>query len=77
VADVMGLRFSGLFAWFLWRTYYLMRIPQLEKRVRVVLDWTLDLFFTRDLVQLAVTRERRLATRTPASAAALAQKSLK
>ncbi|HEX8184514.1 MAG TPA: FAD-dependent oxidoreductase, partial [Blastocatellia bacterium] len=60
VADVMGYRFSGLFAWFLWRTYYLMRIPQLEKRVRVMLDWTLDLFFTRDLVQLAVTRERRL-----------------
>ena len=60
VADVMGLRFSGYFAWFLWRTYYLMRIPQLEKRLRVVLDWTLDLFFERDLVQLAVSRERRL-----------------
>jgi NADH:ubiquinone reductase (H+-translocating) len=60
VADVMGYRFSGLFAWFLWRTYYLNRIPQLEKRVRVVLDWSLDLFFRRDLVQLAVTRERRL-----------------
>jgi NADH:ubiquinone reductase (H+-translocating) len=59
VADVMGYRFSGWFAWFLWRTYYLMRIPQLEKRVRVMLDWTLDLFFTRDLVQLAVSRERR------------------
>jgi NADH dehydrogenase len=60
VADVMGLRFSGYFAWFLWRTYYLMRIPQLEKRLRVVLDWTLDLFFKRDLVQLAVSREHHL-----------------
>jgi NADH:ubiquinone reductase (H+-translocating) len=60
VADVMGYLFSGLFAWFLWRTYYLMRIPQLEKKIRVMLDWTLDLFFTRDIVQLAVTRERRL-----------------
>ena len=60
VADVMGLRFSGYVAWFLWRTYYLMRIPQLEKRLRVVLDWTLDLFFSRDLVQLAVSRERQL-----------------
>lgn len=59
VADVMGYRFSGWIAWFLWRTYYLMRIPQLEKRVRVMMDWTLDLFFTRDLVQLAVSRERR------------------
>ncbi|HEX8089940.1 MAG TPA: NAD(P)/FAD-dependent oxidoreductase [Blastocatellia bacterium] len=64
VADVMGHRFSGLFAWFLWRTYYLNRIPQLEKKVRVVLDWTLDLFFSRDLVQLAVTRDRRLVSET-------------
>jgi NADH dehydrogenase len=62
VADVMGHQFSGLLAWFLWRTYYLMRIPQLEKKVRVVLDWTLDLFFSRDLVQLAVRREKSDAT---------------
>ena len=60
VADVMGLRFEGFIAWFLWRTYYLMRIPQLEKRLRVVLDWTLDLFFKRDLVKLAVTRDNEL-----------------
>lgn len=57
IADVMGHRFSGFFAWFLWRTYYLMQIPQREKRLRVMLDWTLDLFFERDLVQLAVTRQ--------------------
>jgi NADH dehydrogenase len=63
VADVMGLRFSGFVAWFLWRSYYLMRIPQLEKRLRVVMDWTLDLFFERDLVQLPVSRERRLVSR--------------
>jgi NADH dehydrogenase len=68
VADVMGLRFSGFIAWFLWRTYYLMRVPQLEKRLRVVLDWTLDLFFTRDLVQLAVSRERRLVARVTQAA---------
>ncbi len=60
VADIMGHLFSGIIAWFLWRTYYLMQVPQLEKRIRVVLDWTLDLFFERDLVQLAVSRERRL-----------------
>jgi NADH:quinone reductase (non-electrogenic) len=65
VADVMGYRFEGFVAWFMWRTYYLVRIPLLEKRIRVVLDWTLDLFFSRDLVQLAVTRERRLAAQPP------------
>ncbi|HTG15812.1 MAG TPA: NAD(P)/FAD-dependent oxidoreductase [Blastocatellia bacterium] len=69
VADVMGLRFSGFVAWFLWRTYYLMRIPQLEKRLRVMMDWTLDLFFERDLVQLAVTRDRDKAARIVSSKA--------
>jgi NADH dehydrogenase len=60
VADLMGYQFSGFTAWFLWRTYYLMRAPLLEKRLRVMMDWTLDLFFKRDIVQLAVSRERRL-----------------
>jgi NADH dehydrogenase len=60
VADLMGYQFSGFTAWFLWRTYYLMRVPLLEKRLRVMMDWTLDLFFKRDIVQLAVSRERRL-----------------
>jgi len=60
VADVMGHQFSGFIAWFLWRSYYLMRVPLFEKRLRVMLDWTLDLFFKRDIVQLAVSRERKL-----------------
>ena len=60
VADVMGYQFSGFAAWFLWRSYYLMRVPLLEKRLRVMMDWTLDLFFKRDIVQLAVSRERKL-----------------
>jgi NADH dehydrogenase len=67
VADVMGYRFSGFAAWFMWRTYYLMRIPQWEKRVRVALDWTLDLFFARDLVQLPVSREHRLVAESQSS----------
>jgi hypothetical protein len=41
-----------------------MRVPLLEKRLRVMMDWTLDLFFKRDIVQLAVSRERRLVSRT-------------
>jgi NADH dehydrogenase len=62
IADIMGFLFEGFIAWFLWRTYYLNQIPQFEKRLRVMLDWTLDLFFKRDLVQLAVTRNRELST---------------
>ena len=50
VAQVRGWKFSGFFAWFLWRTVYLSRLPGLEKKVRVALDWGIDLFFPRDIV---------------------------
>lgn len=49
-AEVMGQRFSGLLAWLMWRSIYLSKLPGLEKKVRVLLDWTLDLFFARDIV---------------------------
>jgi len=52
VADIMGHQFSGLLAWFMWRTIYLMKLPGLDRKVRVVIDWTLDLFFPRDIVLL-------------------------
>jgi NADH dehydrogenase len=51
VAGILGFRFSGFFAWFLWRTVYLAKLPRLEKKIRVAPDWTIDLFFSRDLVQ--------------------------
>jgi NADH:ubiquinone reductase (H+-translocating) len=45
------LRFSGLFAWLLWRGIYLSKLPGLERKVRVLVDWTVELFFPRDIVQ--------------------------
>jgi NADH dehydrogenase len=56
VASIFGLRFSGFLAWWLWRTIYWSKLPRAEKKLRVALDWTLDLFFTKDLVKLATTR---------------------
>ena len=50
VAELMGRHFSGFLAWFMWRSVYLFKLPGLEKKVRVLLDWTLDLFFSRDIV---------------------------
>ncbi len=50
VAEIRGHRFSGLVAWVLWRGIYLAKLPGLEKRVRVLLDWILDLVFPRDIV---------------------------
>jgi NADH dehydrogenase len=51
VARVFGLNFSGFLAWWMWRTIYLSKLPRLEKKLRVMLDWTLDVLFTKDLVQ--------------------------
>lgn len=52
VADIMGYQFHGFIAWFMWRTIYLAKLPGLERKIRVMLDWTLDLFFPRDIVLL-------------------------
>jgi NADH dehydrogenase len=49
VAMVMGLRFSGLLAWFMWRSVYLMKLPGLDRKLRVMTEWTFELFFPRDI----------------------------
>lgn len=56
VANIFGINFSGFMAWWLWRTIYLSKLPRFEKKLRVALDWTLDLLFTKDLVQFQTFR---------------------
>jgi NADH dehydrogenase len=56
VARILGKNFSGFFAWWMWRTIYLSKLPSFEKKVRVALDWTLDLIFSKDLVQFLTFR---------------------
>ncbi len=56
VAKIFGFKFSGFVAWWLWRTIYLSKLPRFEKKLRVALDWTLDLFFSKDLVQFMTQR---------------------
>ena len=56
VANILGLNFSGFFAWWLWRTIYWSKLPRAEKKLRVALDWTLDVFFAKDLVQFMMVR---------------------
>jgi len=56
VANILGVNFSGFVAWWLWRTIYLSKLPRAEKKLRVMLDWTLDLIFSKDLVQLPTFR---------------------
>lgn len=50
-AEVRGLRFSGFFAWLMWRAIYWVKLPGLERKVRVLSDWLIELFFPRDIVQ--------------------------
>jgi len=57
VAMVFGIKFSGFVAWFLWRTVYLMKLPRLPKKLRVMVGWTLDLLFARDIEQLVTLRD--------------------
>jgi NADH:ubiquinone reductase (H+-translocating) len=56
VAEILGWQFSGVIAWLLWRAIYLGKLPGIQKKVRVALDWTLDLIFSKDLVQLPTLR---------------------
>ena len=59
VADLMGVKLRGFPAWFLWKTIYMLKLPTLATRVRVVLDWTVELFFERDVSELAVGQDGR------------------
>lgn len=64
VAEIGGRRFSGLAAWLLWRAVYLGKLPGLEKKLRVALDWTIELAFPRDIVVTAASlSERQLVSR--------------
>jgi NADH:quinone reductase (non-electrogenic) len=56
VARIFGVNFSGFLAWWMWRTVYLAKLPRFEKKLRVMLDWTLDLVFAKDLVQFMTFR---------------------
>tara|TARA_R110002096_G_scaffold157669_5_gene322811 strand:+ start:1131 stop:3203 length:2073 start_codon:yes stop_codon:yes gene_type:complete len=49
VASIFGIQFSGFIAWFMWRSIYLSKLPGLDRKLRVMIDWTLDLFFPRDI----------------------------
>jgi NADH dehydrogenase len=59
VARVVGVRLRGFPAWFLHRSYHLTQIPTLNRKVRVMLDWSIALFFRRDVVQLGSLQQPR------------------
>jgi NADH dehydrogenase len=54
IADVLGLRLRGFLGWFVTRTYHLYQLPLLTRKLRVVTDWTVALFFRRDIAELGM-----------------------
>jgi NADH dehydrogenase len=57
VAMVFGVKFSGFIAWSFWRSVYLMKLPRLAKKLRVMASWTLDIFFGQEIEQMITVRD--------------------
>src|SRR5499427_8607583 len=57
VAIVFGIKFSGFVAWFFWRSVYLMKLPRLAKKLRVMASWALDIFFGQEIEQMITVRD--------------------
>ena len=57
VGILLGHEVHGFTAWFLWRLYYLGNLPTTEKKLRVMVDWFIDLFFKRDVSRLRTFTE--------------------
>ncbi|HEX6720470.1 MAG TPA: NAD(P)/FAD-dependent oxidoreductase [Burkholderiaceae bacterium] len=60
VAEVLGIGFSGLPAWLLWRAYYLSQMPTLRRKLRIWVEWTWGMFFPADITHLRFTRSGEL-----------------
>ena len=67
VGRVMKLKVRGFLAWWVWRSYYLMQMPRFERKLRIVLDWTVALFFHYDVVKLDLFGESHPLQRGAAS----------
>ena len=66
VAEIYGVKMRGQVTWFMHRTYHLSRVPTLNRKVRVMLDWTLALFFRREAVSLGQFADPRATFRAAA-----------
>jgi NADH dehydrogenase len=63
VGRIGKIKIRGFLAWWVWRTYYLLQMPRWERRFRLVLDWTVALFFRNDVVKLDLQTVAKEASR--------------
>ena len=54
IADVLGIKIRGFPGWFVTRSYHLLQLPLVSRKLRVVTDWTTSLFFRRDIAELSM-----------------------
>ncbi len=59
VAQIYGVKIRGILAWFLHRTYHVSRVPTLNRKIRVLADWTLALVFRREITSLGQIQDPR------------------
>ena len=59
VGILFGLRVHGFIGWCVWRLYYLSTLPTMQKKLRVMVDWFIDLFFKRYVTRLKISYEER------------------
>ncbi len=57
VGNLVGIQVQGFLAWWIWRNYYLANLPTLHKKIRVLVDWIIDIFFRRDVTMLKTVAE--------------------
>jgi NADH dehydrogenase len=68
IAKVKGVKLRGFLAWWVWRSYYLWQMPRWDRRLRLIIDWTVALIFANDIVKIGVYSENnapRQEDRTP------------
>lgn len=66
VAEIFGVRISGLPAWLLWRGYYLAQVPTLLRKLRIHVEWTWGMFFAADITHIRFSRSAELQEVPPA-----------
>jgi NADH dehydrogenase FAD-containing subunit len=59
VGSLIGIQVQGFLAWWIWRNYYLANLPTLHKKIRVLVDWIIDIFFRRDVTMLKTFSEEQ------------------
>jgi NADH dehydrogenase len=70
VARAFGVRLTGFPAWWMRRTYYLFQMPRWDRRLRIMLDWTVALFFRPDITRVELRVEREMVEQARAGQAA-------